>query len=307
MTSRILAVLMGALLALALMWHAPARAGQDGGQCMQMPLAPQPEAFFTLFDGREDMILDHVSFFIDPDDGQLYLIHQWKRCRIVDGKWRFYKFLSVKWTEEDGSRDIKVTAQYVTGKGPQGAYPMTVETVLRREFGGGVRELHSLVIERAAEPVDLSDLPGQEPAPGKPARSGSMFNEPIPISADSAAALADLNRRLHTGEHLRPEDIDFCKQRIAGAYFTLTSGSMMLKDIEVYRDADGYRLLYTLTRPHIGTADIKRSFFYAVLPKDGLPFRVIDRREGGAQGQAVDAPVRIINRIAIRSLDGEGQ
>ena len=74
-----------------------------------------------------------------------------------------------------------------------------------------------------------------------------------------------------------------------------------MRDVRVHKNKTGYDISYSLYRTRIGTADIKFSVIYVVLPNDGLPLNVFERTRGARpKGERIEAPSGVINRIAQR-------
>ncbi|MEO0871127.1 MAG: hypothetical protein AAFY19_04085 [Pseudomonadota bacterium] len=156
--------------------------------------------------------------------------------------------------------------------------------------------------EIAAQP-SLSQ-PATEPAykPKKP-REGSKYNTPLPVSASTAEQLERLNQRWRTAEHFPPGSLDFGKERLVGARFLLTSGSMRIQDIAVHKSDARYTITYKLSRPGIGTTDIRQTMLYAVLPQDGLHFSVIERSEASELGTRISAKTGLVGRVYMQPSD----
>lgn len=277
-----------------------------GADDQQSVNAPIPEGCFAsdlevdpdrqlrvLFEMDDDIIRSHVLFYEEPCDGGLYLFNYGHRFRLGES-WRFYRFGSADWTNESHDK-IAVSAEFVTGIGPEGAQPFQADYRLERK-GMAWHEVSVTFPSREDIEESVYGQPLKVPSLTQERR---IYNVAHPGAASSLSELRALN---HSWKASFPVDaVDFESQRVAAGLFFLTSGSMTLKGVRVYRSDDGYTISYSLHQPRIGTTDIKRSALYVLLPRDDLPFTFVERGKGLAagrsRGKVVDVPVRIANRL----------
>ena len=154
-----------------------------------------------------------------------------------------------------------------------------------------------------ADPEDASEPPpdtGIKPKPLRPLKSHthppSRFDRPV---IQSATTPEEHQALIETrGGALADLEIDFADERLVVASIFLTSGSMKLRNIRVQQHESGYHVTYEVYRPRIGTADIKRSALYVVLPADGLPVKVFERGRGDRpKGERIKTRSGVINRF----------
>ena len=250
--------------------------------------------------GELDMIFEQLIVYERASDGVLELSGDGKRFPIAES-WRLWDFEKAGWVDRDAANEIYVIASYATGMGPDGAKPFRVKVIMRRTASGWEASAPEILLS-ADDKSDSEKTNGIKPRPLDPlpdnGRLKSKYDRAHVRTATTEAARQALAEEL--SPVLGDVEIEYSTQRLVTATRMLTSGSIKMRDIKVHKNQKGYDVSYTLYRPRIGTADIKFSAIYVVLPNDGLPLNVFERggkRGGTPKGERITVKNGVINRV----------
>ena len=257
----------------------------------------------VIFRSKLDMILDHYLIYERPGDGVLELHEGLSRYPIAES-WRLWKFEKAGWVKRDNWDEIYVIASYATGMGPDGAKPFRAKIIMERTNIGWVPSSTEILAEPeegASQILDENSAdnapPPKPPAPPEKFKPQSKYDRAHVETATNQQEFDALVEK--KSAKLADILVDFPSERLVTATRMLTSGSIKMRDVRVHKNKTGYDISYSLYRPRIGTADIKFSAIYAVLPNDGLPLNVFERTRGARpKGERIDVVVGVLNRVS---------
>lgn len=256
----------------------------------------------VIFRSKLDMILEHFFIYERSSDGVLELRDGIARYPIAES-WRLWEFEKADWVDRNTWNEIYIIASYATGMGPEGAKPFRAKIIMSRTNSGWTASSTEILADPEEEPLqnpeeDSADNnpPVKSPAPPDRFKPPSKYDRAYVKTATNQREYEALIKE--KGARLADVAVDFSTERLVTATRMLTSGSIKMRDVRVHRNDTGYDISYSLYRPRIGTADIKWSAIYAVLPNDGLPLNVFERTRGARpKGRRIDAASGVINRI----------
>lgn len=250
--------------------------------------------------GELDMIFEKWIIYERSSDGVLELSGNGKRFPIAES-WRLWEFEKAGWVDRDAANEIYVVASYATGMGPDGAKPFRAKIIMQKIAGGWEASAPEILLS-ADDKSDSEKTDGLKPRPLDPlpnnVQPNAKYDRAYLRVATTEAERQSLTQKISPA--LGDVEIDFSTERLVTATRMLTSGSIKMRDIKVHKNDKGYDISYTLYRPRIGTADIKFSAIYAVLPNDGLPLNVFERggkRGGTPKGERINVKSGVINRV----------
>ena len=255
----------------------------------------------TVTRGELDMIFALLFVKERAEDGVLVLSDGAKQYPIAES-WRLWAFEKAGWTDAETTTEVFVIASYATGIGPEGAKPFRAKIIMRNNENGW-SPLTPQILPSEDDGVEVWEN-GDELRP-RPLDPVPDFEKQRAKSERAYIRVAN-TREQHTalaeemGDGLADVSVDYGNERLVTATRMLTSGSIKIRDVRVHKNAAGYEISYSLNRPRIGTADIKLSAIYIVLPDDGLPLSAFERsgkRGRMPKGKRIDVVTGILNRV----------
>lgn len=241
---------------------------------------------------------EQVTIDEPAKDSGLILTSKGASYTIVDS-WRLFEFERAQWGDGKTCDEIVVLASFATGMGPGGAHPFRAKIRLRRNPSGWSTVSTVILTEPRADEDRFDGLA----VPEKPLRPYPYQAQPIWKPYEPFVEFAGSPEEVHKlsktrSARLTDLQIDFGRERLVLASIWLTSGSNSLVNVRVQKHGDGYDVTYDVKKPRIGTADIKRSGIYVILPADGRRVKVFERGRGDkAKGNRVQVQSGVIARL----------
>lgn len=259
-----------------------------------------PDGPLATLTGRDfDCPTERVTIHEPAQDSGLLLTSTGSSYKIAES-WRLFEFERAEWGPGNTCDEIVIFASFATGIGPGGAHPFRAKIRLRRNPSGWFTVSNVILTESRADEDRFDGLAVPEqplrPYPYEP-RPIWKPHEPFVEFAGSPEEVHKLSKT--RSARLADLQIDFGRERLVLASIWLTSGSNSLVNVRVQKHDDGYDVTYKVKKPRIGTADIKRSGIYVVLPADGRRVKVFERGRGDiAIGDRVDVLSGVIARLS---------
>ena len=242
---------------------------------------------------------EQLAIHEPPQDAGLLLTSAGTSYRIAES-WQLFEFERADWGSSESCDEVIVFASFATGMGPGGGHPFRAKIRLRRKPSGWSTVSTVILTEPHADEDRFDGLA----VPEKPLRPYPYEPRPIWKPHKPFVEFAGSPEEVHElsktrSARLADLQIDFGRERLVLASIWLTSGSNSLVNVRVQKHDDGYDVTYKVKKPRIGTADIKRSGIYVVLPADGRRVKVFERGRGDiAIGDRVDVLSGVIARLS---------
>lgn len=259
-----------------------------------------PDAPLATLTGRDIGCPPEQLALHEPTQDAGFLLTSAGTSYRIAESWQLFEFERAEWGNSESCDEVIVFASFATGMGPGGGHPFRAKIRLRRKPSGWSTVSTVILTEPHADEDRFDGLA----VPEKPLRPYPYQPRPIwkPHKAfvEFAGSPEEVQKLSKTrSAHLADLQIDFGRERLVLASVWLTSGSNSLVNVRVQKHDDGYDVTYNVKKPRIGTADIKRSGIYVVLPADGRRVKVFERGRGDiASGERVDLLSGVIAKLS---------